>query len=147
MSGHPPPARSANGRPESVAQRVLRERQQKRIRAKVPVTSGSQNRPQQQQAQPLHLALKRTTSARPATRSQLTERIKQQVHLNAVKNYQVPVNWRPPVPQVQMAPPSQPIKSILKKNEPKKKHSGSRVNYAFEDDARTVKAEVHVVHG
>lgn len=86
------PVIGPDGRPESVAQRVLRERQERRITAKVPITpnadvhhspfsfrnntrrNSSANAPQK----PLHVALRQSASQH-SSRAQMKERIKQQV--------------------------------------------------------------------
>ena len=78
-------------RPESVAQRVLRERKEKKISTKVPQTSASQ-RPKTSSAkakrQPLHVALRQSAS-KHGSRAVRAEKIKEQVHFNAVKDFQV----------------------------------------------------------
>ena len=86
-------------RPESVAQRVIRERKEKKISTKVPQTSASQ-RPKTSSAkakrQPLHVALRQSAS-KHGSRALRTEKIKQQTHFNAVKDFQVffKCSWNP----------------------------------------------------
>ena len=78
-------------RPESVAQRVIRERKEKKISTKVPQTPASQ-RPKTSSAkakrQPLHVALRQSAS-KHGSRALRAEKIKQQAHFNAVKDFQV----------------------------------------------------------
>ena len=78
-------------RPESVAQRVLRERKEKKISTKVPQTPASQ-RPKTSSAKakrpPLHVALRQSAS-KHGPRAIMAETIKQKAHFDAVKNFQV----------------------------------------------------------
>jgi hypothetical protein len=83
-------------RPESVAQRVLRERKEKKISAKTPVTpkppksATSSARPRTTsngKRQPLHVALRQSASLH-GPRALMAQKIKQQAHFNAVKNFQ-----------------------------------------------------------
>ena len=158
-------------RPESVAQRILRERMEKRITARMPVTknvdnvrgrrrssTGSARVPIAQvnsSAKPLHEALRQSAS-KHAPRAIMAQRIKQQAHFSAVKDFQVP-----PLPSDFMRrleeahavnvvyntnekENDKPVKSILKSPEdkdkkPKKKTS--HVNYAFEADPDPVGGE------
>ncbi len=115
-----------------MAQRVLRERQEKRIQAKTPTTPSAEKTPpppaakKDEQQQPLHVSL-RMASAKPFTRyvhffvtlytsilqpsflcrSQLTERIKQQALLSAAQNYRTPAPLMSHQPQPE--PPPAPV--------------------------------------
>ena len=94
---------------------------------------------------PLHEVLRQSASSKNLSRAQLTEKIKQQVHLNAVQNYQAPSLA---VLQQQLAlslslsseANNRPIKSILKKKTAgggvttHGKKKVARVNYAFEKE-------------
>ena len=77
-----------------MAQRVLRERKEKKISTKVPQTPASQ-RPKTSSAkakkQPLHVALRQSAS-KHGSRALRAEKIKQQAHFNAVKDFQVSFN-------------------------------------------------------
>ena len=99
----------------------------------------------------MHLALKQTT-AKHTTREQMTEKIKQQVHLNAVRNYQAPSVDVKTIMELE----SRPLKSILKKGQSTSNGvvRKGRVNYAFDDQDETkteessgnehkVKVEIH----
>lgn len=123
-SGSSKPSYTPNGsRPESVALRVLKERQAQKIKAKTPVTSKKKPRPsierkvkqklEREKASPLYMALRQSASLH-TSKEQLKERIKQQVHLNAVLNYQTP-----PIEVVfnDAKEKQGPVKSILKKND------------------------------
>jgi AAA+ superfamily predicted ATPase len=85
---------SLTPRPQSVAQRILRERQERNITAKVPVTptnTKTNKKSKEKHRQPLYLALKATAQKKNQTsKAELTEKIRQEAHLNAVKNYSVP---------------------------------------------------------
>lgn len=85
-------------RPESVAQRVLRERKEKNISTKTPV-SASNARPKTSSAskkrQPLHVALRKSASSH-GSRSVLANKIKQQAHFSALKNFQVNIRKKRP---------------------------------------------------
>ena len=90
-------ANSRPKRPESVAQRVLRERQEKRISAKTlqtpkqrPKTSASGRNLTSgtNRKQPLHVALRQSAS-KHAPKAEMAEKIKQKAHFDAVKNFQV----------------------------------------------------------
>ena len=92
----------------------------------------------------------RQSASKHSSRAQLTEKIKQQVHLNAVKNYEAPknVDFR-----ILMEKSDVPIKSILKKHN--KENGGGtgtkkagRVNYAFDGPEvhasnQQIRAEIH----
>ncbi|TRY61007.1 hypothetical protein TCAL_14923 [Tigriopus californicus] len=123
-SGSSKPSYTPDGsRPESVALRVLKERQAQKIKAKTPVTSKKKPRPsverkmkqkmEREKASPLYMALKQSASLH-TSKEQLKERIKQQVHLNAVLNYQTP-----PIEVVfnHSKEQQRPAKSILKKHD------------------------------
>ena len=143
------PLLGPDGRVESVAARVKRERQVKKIRARVPVTPPRSSRPDK--AKPLHVAL-RAASAKHLSKAQVKQRIQQQVHLNAVRSYRAPS-----ITTLEKGPP---IKSILKKNMsngyvktsdlPNGEKKG--VNYKIDNETprsdetvTTVKAEVYTI--
>jgi hypothetical protein len=73
---------SLDPRPQSVAQRILRERQERNITAKVPVTPGGSKdggKAKANRRQPLHVALKATTQRKKQTsKSEIVEKIKQE---------------------------------------------------------------------
>ena len=87
-------------RPQSVAQRILRERQERNITAKVPETpeNNNNNNPKTKSSkknnksrQPLYLALKATAQKNKQTsKSELAEKIKQEAILTAAETYRVP---------------------------------------------------------
>ena len=84
---------SLTPRPQSVAQRILKERQERNITAKVPVTPNAKTnkKGKEKQRQSLYLALKATAQKKKQTsKTEMTEKIRQEAHLNAVKNYSVP---------------------------------------------------------
>ncbi len=71
--------------------------QEKNITAKVPVTpnappnSASNKKANQKSKQPLYLALRASAAKKKATsKTEMAQKIKEQAHLNAVKNYTVP---------------------------------------------------------
>ena len=72
-------------RPESVAQRVMRERQEKRISARNVVTPPKNKK---KVKEPLHLALRKSAS-KHGPRAVMAQKIKQKAHFNAVSEFQV----------------------------------------------------------
>ena len=72
-------------RPESVAQRVMRERQEKRISARNVVTPPKKKN---KVKEPLHLALRKSAS-KHGPRAVMAQKIKQKAHFNAVSEFQV----------------------------------------------------------
>ena len=88
---------SLTPRPQSVAQRILRERQERNITDKVPVTpsatktKASKKGKEKSRSQPLYLALKSTAKKKNlASKSELAEKIKQEALLAASDAYKVP---------------------------------------------------------
>ena len=81
-------------RPQSVAQRILKERQERNITAKVPVTPDSaqtHKKSKDSQRQPLHLAMRASAQKKRLTsKTEMSEKIKEEATLKAVKNYSVP---------------------------------------------------------
>ena len=73
-------------RPESVAQRVMRERQEKRISARNVVTPPKKKN---KVKEPLHLALRKSASKHGRPRAVMAQKIKQKAHFNAVSEFQV----------------------------------------------------------
>lgn len=73
-------------RPESVAQKVLRERREKRIRVKTPETK---LKPKTKQKEPLHVALRKSASKHGRSKAILAEKIKQKTHFDTMKEYKV----------------------------------------------------------
>ena len=71
-------------RPQSVAQRILKERQERNITAKVPVTPDSTDRQtdkksKDRQRQPLHLALRASDQKKKfSSKSEMSEKIKEE---------------------------------------------------------------------
>ena len=146
-SGSRGPLLGPDGRPESVATRVMRQRQERKIRTKLPrrpPTSFSTTQSATAASKPLHLAL-RAASAKHGSKQRVKESIKQQVHFNAVKSYKAPrviVNNND----------NDKVKSILKKQSKGQENDEDRrrVNYSFdkvssEDNQRIVKAEVYTI--
>ena len=74
-------------RPESVAQRVLRERQEKKIHARTVVTPNTKKM-KAKSKEPLHLALRKSAS-KHGPRSVMAQKIKQQAHFSALSEFQV----------------------------------------------------------
>ena len=77
-------------RPESVRERIIRERKAKKISSKIPVTPPrpATSKKSEGPKQPLHVALRKSASAH-GPRAVLANKIKQQAHFSAVKNFQV----------------------------------------------------------
>ena len=95
---------SKNKRPESVAQKILRERQNLNLKTRYLTESQAQKHLEHQrnrrrsssessgktgaQTLPLHLALKQTAS-KHTSRSMTANRIQQEAHMEAIKNFRV----------------------------------------------------------
>ncbi len=76
-------------RPESVAQRVLRERKEKNISAKAPKSAPLVKKDKKiTQKVPLHMAL-RQSSSKERDRAQISEKIKHEAHFRLLKNFEV----------------------------------------------------------
>lgn len=141
-------------RPESVAQRILRERRESGISAKTPVTpkdsrlSSAQRKRASAKAssrQPLHVAL-RYSADRHAPRAIMTQKIKQQAHFSAVKNFQVPplppdlakrVDLAVQKSAVGLPSPNKQVKSILKKTSNGQLVNGNVMNLVDTEDQKT----------
>ena len=86
------PSTTKTKRPESVRERILRERKAKKISSKIVITPKSAKKSvafNEGQREPLHVALRKSASAHQGPRSVLANKIKQQAHFSAMKNYQV----------------------------------------------------------
>ena len=122
-------------RPESVAQRVLRQRKEKNISTKTPVVTPKPKSAKDAgvvtHRQPLHVALRQSAS-KHGPRSLMAQKIKQQAHFNAVRNYQVPALPASEDKSGSGSGETPAIKSILKMPGNKKKNGSTHVNYAFE---------------
>ena len=97
-------AGSSNKRPESVAQKILRERKNLNLKTGYLTESQAKKHMEHQRnrrrsssestgksgvpALPLHLALKQTAS-KHTSRTQTSNRIQQEAHMEAIKNFKV----------------------------------------------------------
>ena len=95
---------SANKRPESVAQKILRERQNLNLKTRYLTESQSKKFLEHQRNRrrsssessgkssfntvPLHIALRQTAS-RHTSRTQTASRIQQEAHMEAIQNFKV----------------------------------------------------------
>ena len=95
---------SSGKRPESVAQKILRERQNLNLKTRYLTESQAQKHLEHQrnrrrsstesvgktgaQTLPLHIALKQTAS-KHTSRSMTANRIQQEAHMEAIKNFRV----------------------------------------------------------
>ena len=85
------PSTTKTKRPESVRERILRERKAKKISSKIVITPKSAKKSvafNEGQREPLHVALRKSASAH-GPKSVVANKIKQQAHFSAMKNYQV----------------------------------------------------------
>ena len=85
------PSTTKTKRPESVRERILRERKAKKISSKIVITPKSAKKSvafNEGQREPLHVALRKSASGH-GPRSVVANKIKQQAHFSAMKNYQV----------------------------------------------------------
>ena len=98
---------SANKRPESVAQKILRERQNLNLKTRYLTESQSKKFLEHQRNRrrsssesaskssfntvPLHIALRQTAS-RHTSRTQTASRIQQEAHMEAIQNFRVICN-------------------------------------------------------